>query len=231
MTKMITILVLLGLSVGIFVKYTKPTYKHAELTKQKVEKINEALEKARNIRNIRDKLSRRFNEFSEEKIEKLRKMIPDHVDNIKLILDMDGIASQYGMRLTDVKIDNKSSDRGATVDDAFDATASVGKIRTNSNEAKKSLSISFNVKSTYDDFLLFLNDLESSLRIVDVEKITISAESVSQGSNINQTPPDDGMDNLTLDGTRVDSGAQNTDEPLYTFTLSLRTYWLNKETD
>ena len=198
MVKLITIIILLGVSIGAFAKYVRPTYDNAMQTKANVARFDDALTKTMNIRRVRTSLSSRFQEFPESKIARLQKMLPDHVDNVRLVLDMDGVASQYGMRLQNVTI--QSSKKSASGGDATNGIPSSLEINTNSDQPYKSLVLQFEVEATYADFLSFLHDIESSLRIVDVEKLSME---------------------------QLNTGKEGSmDEPRYKYKLSLRTYWL-----
>ncbi len=196
MGKFITIIALLAVSVSTFVMYSRPTYDHITKVNTKVVRLDEALAKTRNIRRIRESLSSRFAEFSEENLGKLQKMLPDHVDNVRLVLDMDGVASQYGIRLRNVRVQDKS--------DA--AKAKDGELLIGSGNVQdgpfQSLVLQFDVNATYPEFIQFLTDLESSLRIVD-----LVALSMSKSSDIADTQT-------------------TTQNPKYNFKLSLKTYWL-----
>ncbi len=199
MGKLITIVVLLAVSGGAFMQYIRPTYDHTQEVKVKVARLDEALSKTRNIRRVRESLSSRFAEFPESKIERLQKMLPDHVDNVRLVLDMDGIASQYGMRLQNVSVQNSKKPSTAGNDAALGAQSPGSLvIGGSSDEPFQSLVLQFEVEATYEEFLLFMGDLESSLRIVNVEKLSMSP-----------------VGNDTSEG-----------EPKYKYNLSLRTYWL-----
>ncbi len=199
MGKLITIVVLLAVSGGAFMQYIRPTYDHAQEVKVKVARLDEALSKTRNIRRVRESLSSRFAEFPESKIERLQKMLPDHVDNVRLVLDMDGIASQYGMRLQNVSVQNSKKSNSTRSEGAAGAESASGLvIGGNSDESFQSLVLQFEIEATYEEFLLFMGDLESSLRIVDVEKLAMSPA-----------------------GNDTSGG-----EPKYKYNLSLRTYWL-----
>jgi hypothetical protein len=67
----------------------------------------------------------------------------------------------------------------------------------------QSLTIRFSLDATYQDFLKFLQDLQSSLRIVDIENLDIQTA---------------GNSRIPIGGTLP--------EPVYHFGLALRTYWL-----
>lgn len=171
MGKLITIIALLAVSVASFVMYVRPTYDHVTTIKEKIARLDEALSKTRNIRRIRESLSSRFAEFSEENLARLQKMLPDHVDNVRLVLDMDGVASQYGMRLKNVSV-QKSEQTSASNTSEEDLVIGSADAKEGSYQ---SLVLQFNVEATYEEFIQFLQDLESSLRIVDLTSFSMNA--------------------------------------------------------
>lgn len=66
---------------------------------------NEALNNSKALEAERDKLTQKYNSFDPENLSKLQKLLPDNVDNIRLILEIEKIASPYGMVLKNVKYD------------------------------------------------------------------------------------------------------------------------------
>lgn len=198
MGKFITIIALLAVSVATFAMYVRPTYDRINEVKTKVARLDEALSKTRNIRRIRESLSSRFAEFSEENLGKLQKMLPDHVDNVRLVLDMDGIASQYGIRLKNVTVQKENSIKKNNQTDLVIGSG-------NAAEGPfQSLILQFDVDATYDEFNKFIKDLESSLRIVDVVELSMRPAS----------------------GDNASSNIGGGTEPRYNFTIALKTYWL-----
>ena len=129
---------------------------------------NDALTKSKELQGLREDLLNEYNTFPKTNIERLKKMLPDHVDNVRLIIEIDNIASQYGMTVKDAQI---LSDR----EQSNSNNLSIFEVRT---ENKKTMSLSFTVVAPYESFLRFLRDLEQNLRIVDIESISFSASDV-----------------------------------------------------
>ncbi|MBL7045629.1 MAG: type 4a pilus biogenesis protein PilO [Parcubacteria group bacterium] len=154
MGKLLVPLIALAVSAGVFFGYIDPTYEKVKATKAVDIQFNQALSKSRELQEIRDTLLSRFNTFSQADLDRLVKMLPDNIDNVRLILDIDGIASKYNMRTRNVQIATNTGD-------------SADAIRIDTG-ATDSVVLSFSVAGSYEDFIEFLKDLESSLRIVDV---------------------------------------------------------------
>jgi len=79
------------------------------------------------------------------------------------------MAAQYGMPIKAVKI---SSDENAN------ASAGAIIIQTKKDQYK-TITVTFTVNGTYDQFVHFLHDLETSQRIVDVISITMKGSDKS----------------------------------------------------
>jgi len=195
MTKSILSIIFIGASIMLFVLYVRPTYDLVQNNKAQVARFDEALAKTREIQELKSNLLSRYNLFAGQNLDRLQKMLPDHVDNVRLVLDMDGIASRYGIRIQNVAVQESSRDR----DDASSTILNGGAIQ---DQPYQSLTLEFEVVSTYDEFVLLIRDLESSLRIVDLVTLSVRPRT----------------------NERVSTTLSN--EPIYTFGVSLRTYWL-----
>ncbi|PIT97013.1 hypothetical protein COT82_00085 [Candidatus Campbellbacteria bacterium CG10_big_fil_rev_8_21_14_0_10_35_52] len=155
------------ISIGLFFIYIDPVYSDIQLKISERNEFNNALDKSRELREVRDRLLSLYNTFSTNDLDNLKKLLPDNVDNVRLILDIDYIASTYGMRIKNVTI-NKKDNR------------EVGVIGP-SNKLFESVKLSFSVVSSYDNFIQFVRNIEKSLRVVDITEVSL----IQQGDEIN----------------------------------------------
>lgn len=152
---------LVGIAVALFVAYIDPTYQAVKELQAQAGQYDEALTQSTKLRKERDELLSKRNTFSTDNVRKLERLLPDNVDNIRLIIDIDNIASRYGLQVRNVALgDTTSSSRNQTVGQGQGAVGNV--------------ELGFSVGATYERFLAFLTDLEKSLRIVDVESIKLT---------------------------------------------------------
>lgn len=183
---------------GIFFLYTKPAYtgpgtpENPSVNEIKVQiaQYDEALKKVEELEGLKQRLLAKFNSFNTDDVTRLETMIPDHVDNIGLILELDKIASKYGMTLENVDVDSAPASRGGQVASAG-ATIDAG-------NHYDSLSLRFSTFGTYDDFNTFLQDLEASLRLVDLESLQFSSQETTTSRG----------------------------ELTYNYNIAIKTYWL-----
>jgi hypothetical protein len=156
-------IILIVAAVGLFFGYTNGQYQGEggiKSLKAQVVSYDEALDKSQELKSLRDQLLSRYNTFTTEDKDKLQKVLPDNVDNIRLVIDINNIASRHALAVKNLNI-------GKTSGDAKPATEKLG-----ADEAVGSVELGFTVSSDYETFLAFLADLEHSLRLVDVESIT-----------------------------------------------------------
>ncbi len=168
MLKTLTPIVLIIASLGLFFLVIDPTYKQIETKRAQLAKYDEALGKSKNLTDRRIELSKKYDAITDDDITRLGKMLPNAVDNIRLILDINSIAGLHGMKLRNTKVSEGPStdekNNPLIVDERKYGTVGLG----------------FTVTSTYDDFLNFLDDLEHSLRIGDI--VSLSLHPVKNGT-------------------------------------------------
>jgi Tfp pilus assembly protein PilO len=162
--KSLTPILLIGVSVGLFYLYIDPQYTAVkELSAQKVEYVN-ALEKARDLQNVRDELLTRYNALPKENIAKLERLIPDNLNTVKLVADIDSVAGKYGIPIRAVKVTEEMVDESQRISTEF------------VEKPYKVTTISMKAAATFESLLPFLQDLEKSLQLIDVRSVTFTAD-------------------------------------------------------
>lgn len=160
----ISILCFIGAG-AIFFMYTQPAYDEVQKTNGQIAQYDEALQKAAELQQLKQTLLSKFNTFNPSDVDRLQKLLPDHVDNVRLILDIDSLASKHSMAVQNVVVSNTQVAQGAQT--AIGAVSS-------SKQKYDSLTIKFTTQGTYDQFRTFLQDLGQSLRIVDLTSLTVT---------------------------------------------------------
>lgn len=155
---------LIVIAVGLFAVYTNPTYQDVKTAQAQAEQYDQALTQSSQLRSARDQLLSRRNTFSADDVRKLERILPDNVDNIRLIIDIDNIAARYGLQVKDVALGQTSAAPGSK-------TAAIGQ----GSQVVGTVELGFAVSATYDNFMAFLQDLQRSVRVVDIEGISFSA--------------------------------------------------------
>src|SRR3972149_11708206 len=91
--------ILILASLGLFFLFINPTYPEVKDLKAKVDSYNEALNNSKKLQSVRDVLVSKYNGFSPDDIDRLGKLLPDNVDNIKLVLEIQRISAQFNMNV------------------------------------------------------------------------------------------------------------------------------------
>lgn len=159
MKTLLPIILLLG-SVLLFVGVTQPVYERALSLKETNDLYADALAKSKELLRVRDSVLNQFRNIPPSGIERLNKLLPSAVDNVRLVRDLDTLARRYSLVLRSINVTVASSEESA---------ASYGV-----------LDITFNTAGNYDTFRSFLRDVEQSLRLMDVTRLSIAA--TPQGS-------------------------------------------------
>lgn len=165
MNRLVSIILILG-AVGIFFGYINPTYSGPVRTLQaEVRDLNTALDTAVKFREEQARLVAERAQIPQEDLDRVKKLLPDNVDNVQLILDVDGIASESGVQISDIGIDtdDKSGDGGSATGQG---------VLIQDQKAYESLVLSFTATATYSQFKSFLRDIEQSLRTLDIVEIS-----------------------------------------------------------
>lgn len=183
MGKFIIPTLLIALALGAFFLYTQPIYNEAKDVKAEVVKLQDAQSKLNVALKKRDKLATTYNALDTSLVARLEKLMPDNLDNIKLIIDVDRTAKQYGMILNAVKFDVDQQAKAATTKTGTAAASdeSTTNIRDNKAalEAKKdynTFSLTMTVTGTFANFTKLMSDMEKNLRIIDITSVTFDAQ-------------------------------------------------------
>ena len=164
MTRTIISLICLIGAGALFFFYTKPAYDGTRTTQNQIAQYDLALNKAAELQKLKQSLLSRYNAFNPDNIDRLHKLLPDHVDNVRLVLDLDTLASKHGLALQNVVIASPGQAKTTA------APAAIGP----SLQKYDSLTLRFATTGTYSRFVEFLSELEQSLRIVDVTALQIN---------------------------------------------------------
>ncbi|MCI0619679.1 type 4a pilus biogenesis protein PilO [Candidatus Wolfebacteria bacterium] len=157
--RLITPIILILAATALYIWYINPTYADVRTLRTEEAQYDAALTRSQELIAVRDALLTTYNAFPTRELERLQRMLPDHVDNVRLILDIDNIAAQYGMALQNISIGEAAS-RGGDIGADTSPTGAI--------------TLSFTVRAPYDSFQNFLMDLEDSLRIVDVTELSFA---------------------------------------------------------
>lgn len=171
MNRNFTAIILIVLSIAIYFTFTSGKITEIKSVQAVNTEYQKAITNAEQLIRVRDSVLKKYNEISPEDRDRLAKILPDTVDNIRLIIDVkDDIAAKHGLVLKNIKTGT------------LENNASTVSSQTNNGYEYGSVILSFSVTTDYNNFLNFLKDLESSLRIMEISKLTVSMNPASDSS-------------------------------------------------
>jgi Tfp pilus assembly protein PilO len=157
---------MLGASIAGFAVFIVPHYNQiSELRTQKAD-YEVVLANARKYKEERNALVKRYNAFDQSKLNQLTTMLPSNPENMKLILALQSVASQYGLLLQNVKTEDSAdtTNPGARPVPGSQTSPDLGTI-----------TINFSVSGPYSAFTNYIRSIEKSLRMLEIQKISFAA--------------------------------------------------------
>lgn len=169
--RFVTGAIFIVISIAIFFGFTNPRYQGVKVIRDEVARYDEALDRAKDLTALRDELNAKYSSFSPDEIDSLNTLLPDTIDTVRLIIDVNNIADRHNLTLLNISVaggpdQNKNQNSGA--------------IGPSGNDYG-TIELSFNVSTTYDQFKTFLSDLERSMRLIDVKNISFGAAAEGTG--------------------------------------------------
>ena len=153
------------IAIGLFLGYINPTRTGPmAATKAQIASYESALEAAEHFKDRESELVVAQANIPSDGLARLAAFLPDGVDNVQIILDLNTLAARSGMTLSD--FNTGSGDRAPGASD--DPTASL-----ESDGPIDSLEITVSATGTYASFRNFVDGIESSLRMLDIVAVSV----------------------------------------------------------
>lgn len=163
-----TTLLLLTLSIGLYFMYVSPTLSEIKGLSAKKAEYDDVLLKASELSSKRDAILAEYNSIPEEDIEKLNKIITDEYVSESFANDINNLALNHGLAVKSIR-DNPSINTEIELDGAAQIPF-------------KKHSVRVDMSGSYESFVSFLSDVETSLRLMDVNTLSIVATKSGENS-------------------------------------------------
>ncbi len=161
-------IILLIASAAIFIFFTNGEYQAVKSLQSEIADYQKAFGKSNQVLQKRSDLEAKYAQFATGDLDALNKMLPDHIDNVQLILDINGIARdpKLAMPISKIKIEE---------DKSGNANNQIGP----DSKLYSSMLVSFRTKATYPKFVAFMKKIEQGLRLVDVTSLSFKTDTKS----------------------------------------------------
>jgi len=175
--KNLTALILIASSIGIVYGFSLPLWNEIKVLRADEAKYSDALEKVAVLETTLKNQEARVASIPPEDMERLEKLLPDTVDNVKLIIDISNVAASQGLIIRDIGI----------VTPQDEATSRTAVSAASSRAGYDYIDLSFSVTAQYSQFLGFITALEQSLRLVDIIKVSFAPTDIGASYNFSVT--------------------------------------------
>lgn len=183
----------------LFFFIVDPMYKDVSGLRTNVATYNVALNNSTELQKTRDELVDVYKNIKREDKERLLHFLPNTVNNIRFILEIEQIASLHNMPIENIKFQNQDAEAAKV------GTTGIGTVISSNNSVSGfpygTFPVEFTTTGTYSAFTSFLKDVEHNLRLVDVKSVNFTVPS-------------------------ADVRQAGVDPNVYTFLLKVETYWL-----
>ena len=163
MVKLLIPIISIIVALALYFFFIQDTLERVAELKIESAQFDEALESAQELENTIERLTRESESIQTSDLDKLEILLPDHIDSVRFIYDLNTIADIHNKTLGEVFVEELKGDR-------FTSTI-----------------VTFSINGTYSELLAFLSDLELSLRIIDVQSISFKVTNDSDKDGIDYT--------------------------------------------
>lgn len=160
--------------------------------------LEKAIADIQSLKGRAQELEATYQTIGNDNIERLDVFLPDSVDDLQLIVDVNTIAEKSGMQVKDVKVSTDADKNSRASATRVVATSSP----LTAKPTVSTMNLSFAVTGTYSQLRAFLTDLTRSLRVLDISRLSFTTQTPSATSS-----------------TSVVGGQ-------YQYQVELSTYWL-----
>jgi hypothetical protein len=172
------------IAVGVFFGYINPTRTGSiAATKAQIASYEGALDAAERFKDKQSQLVVAKANIPSDKLARLETFLPDGVDNVQIILDLNALAARSGVTLSNFETatggqqnQNSTNATPATSASGPGATGlpgAAGGLALETSSPIDSLEVQMTATGTYPAFRAFLTGIESSLRQLDVVEVTV----------------------------------------------------------
>lgn len=169
--KAITPILFILLSIGLFVTVISSNNEQSNALKEQEDALTDVWESTRELANKFSRQKEIWQSVTTTDNNKLKRLLPDSVDNVRLLREISRVADVYGLGIQDINVNaGEQPQENQAANDVTQGSS----LNVETGAGFGTISIGFSVNSTYDAFKRFLGSIESSLRLIDVRKLTVT---------------------------------------------------------
>lgn len=180
MRKLIYPFIFFALTVFGFFWYLQPTYNEIQSIQEEIAAYDRTLSQVQQLQTELNSELEKQDAITNQQLQRLNRMLPETVDTVRYLIELDQIAAQHGMSINGVSFSGAperfggsgGNDEGGGNDEV--SNESNGSSNNNSVNGYNSLDTSFSVSGSYKDVQNFMRDIERSSRLMDIMSFQLS---------------------------------------------------------
>ncbi len=157
-------------AIGIFFGYIHPTVTGQIATTQgEISEYDRALDAAKRFDEKQSQLASELKALPPDGVKRLEQFLPNNVNNVQLILDLDALASKSGLKITafsDAESATKTPSSSVSPESSFGTPEN--------SQPYDSLDLTITATGSYAQLRVFLDGIEASLQPLDLVGLRIS---------------------------------------------------------
>jgi hypothetical protein len=159
------------MAASIIYAFAYPTWGGVSALLNEKQKYNDSLIMVEEIENKKNQMLAEFNNISAADRKEIETILPNSMNFVRLISQIDAVAANYGISIDKITSKEIGSAAGDSIEESQIA-----------QKKYQSGVIGFSFSAPYDKFELFIDDLEKSLRILDMKSFKLSVGEKGQYS-------------------------------------------------
>lgn len=165
------ITILLFISGALAIQYlVMPKWQEINQIRTELAAVQDTLDQTKNLVRLYDDLDARYQQVSPDDITRVTDFLPPKPDIGDLLIDMDTLVKNAGMRLDNIAFEDTAGSSVTAVAAPNSEDSSAGR------NLIEPLKFSLRVSGSYEQFQTFLDSVENNLRLVDVQRIGFSGK-------------------------------------------------------
>jgi Tfp pilus assembly protein PilO len=172
MSKLLFPILLVILSIGLYFTYLSPAYDILLAFQAQSEELDNTIKESQKFIELHNSLLEKFSSIPASHRANISKILPDAIDVVRLILDVDALAGKHNLviRSFDVpQIENSETSNSKSAQEVGEVNENVG-----------SAVITIECAGKYTDLKNFLSEIETSMALMDVVELQVETVDLSQ---------------------------------------------------
>lgn len=177
MFKALTPIAAIVIAIGLAVTYVQPSFVAIQAMERETAEYENALRHASALQARIDEKLERKRSFDQVGLVRLSQLLPTEINEVETILTLDGMARDHDMSLADIEItelpEEEMADESMAEPLIDEITGEpIGGVSQSEQGSMTHMDFTFSVSGTYDQLKAFVTDLERSLTLFEIMKLS-----------------------------------------------------------